>query len=106
MTSAPKIPASVATMIGKQFGRLRVVGADYQPGIDKKDASGHRVQRAAKIDCVCSCGAEASVSIRSLLNGHTQSCGCLHNDVSAAVARRRHRVGLAPSRLFIEDAEW
>lgn len=50
------------SLIGKTFGRWTVAG-----NIDRKQQ---------KVPCVCSCGTEKSVGIRSLERGTTKSCGC------------------------------
>jgi hypothetical protein len=83
MTAAPKIPASVVAMIGKKFGRLRVVGAKYEPQI--------RGVQSARVDCVCDCGMSAMVDPGAIRIGRTRSCGCLHSDVSRVMARKRYR---------------
>lgn len=38
--------------------------------------------------CQCDCGAETTVGGYELRNGHTQSCGCLHSEISSAVYSR------------------
>lgn len=40
--------------------------------------------------CRCICGTKATIRLGSLSNGHTKSCGCLHDDLSA---RRLSKIG-------------
>lgn len=54
---------------GKTFGRLTVV-EEY------KDCT------PRKIRCVCSCGNETIVTKVDVMCGHTQSCGCLHREIT------------------------
>ena len=56
-------------LIGRKFGRLTVVEAD-----------GKTASRHTKWLCQCECGKTKSVVSRDLLNGHTQSCGCLQRE--------------------------
>lgn len=63
---------------GRTFGRLRVIG---QGG---KTSHGH-----IKWLCECSCGGQTIVAGSSLINGATQSCGCL----SLETYQRRGRTG-------------
>jgi hypothetical protein len=70
-------------LAGQYFGRLAVIGRDRS----RKGAAYWRVR--------CDCGAEFSVTSRSLRTGHTRSCGCLKSDVTAA---RNFKHGLAAGR--------
>lgn len=38
--------------------------------------------------CLCVCGKLTHVSSTSLRSGHTQSCGCLHSEISSEVCHR------------------
>ncbi len=53
-------------LLGKKFGRLTVI-------------SEHGRTKGQKVtwDCICDCGKKAVTTTCSLINGHTQSCGCL-----------------------------
>ena len=61
-------------LIGKKFGRLTVIS-----------------QLPAKSDykirwhCICDCGGKKDTIGKSLLNGDTQSCGCLHKETMSKV---------------------
>ncbi len=71
---------------GERYGRLIVLAETDQ-----------RAHKGRIYMCRCACGTELVVSNNSLRTGHTQSCGCLERDNSAAKARLlglRH--GLAP----------
>ena len=41
--------------------------------------------------CRCSCGAETRVSSSNLVQGHTQSCGCLQREATSTAAKTRKR---------------
>lgn len=56
--------------IGNQYGRLTVV----------KDGGKTNDGHKAWI-CLCKCGNLVTVAGKDLRNGHTQSCGCLKNDI-------------------------
>lgn len=56
---------------GKRFGRL----------VAKKCVGIEPVSRGALWLCKCDCGKEVIVTRKSLMNGHTQSCGCLRNEL-------------------------
>jgi len=58
-------------MIGKTFGRMRVVSL-----------AGYRGKRLL-YHCVCICKKETNVTGEDLRCGHTQSCGCLMREVAA-----------------------
>ena len=57
---------------GEKFGRLTV-------------KTFHGVSRHGKslYECVCDCGNELTVVVSDLKNGHTQSCGCLFEELRA-----------------------
>ena len=57
---------------GQRFGRLVVIRED-----DRK--YGHRY-----ILCKCDCGTEKSINLHSLLNGCSNSCGCLRREYIAS----------------------
>ena len=59
--------------VGERFGRLVVLSI-------KPSEHGSGAIATAK----CDCGKEAVVPLSKLRSGTTQSCGCLHADVSAA----------------------
>lgn len=56
-------------MVGKNFGRLKVLGE-----------AGMSVSKKVKWLCLCSCGNECVVVGSDLRNGHTASCGCLKSE--------------------------
>jgi hypothetical protein len=98
MSASPKIPASVVAMIGKKFGRLRVIASEYQAGSKVGGV-------AAKVNCVCDCGAFKMAIIPNLRSGKLRSCGCLHDESASARVRRRFNVGSRPSSTMLEDFE-
>jgi len=65
---------------GRSFGRLTCLHRVDPPESVAND--GHRYYL-----CQCSCGNEVVVRLASLLSGATQSCGCLHSELSAEQMR-------------------
>lgn len=60
--------------IGKKFGRLTVIDKGHT------DKNGHIYWI-----CKCECGNIKEVSGSSLKEGKTQSCGCLHSEITSAL---------------------
>lgn len=56
---------------GQTFGRLTAI------------APAGRYRRSITWRCQCTCGKEAVVEGSLLRSGHTRSCGCLHDELSA-----------------------
>ena len=54
-------------LLNKKFGRLTVIKQI-------------ELEKGFEWECVCECGNITYVSTASLMNGHTQSCGCLRAD--------------------------
>jgi len=69
-------------LAGKTFSRLSVLS------LSGKDKANHSIWL-----CVCSCGKKVNVHSSHLLTGHTQSCGCLHQEI-----RTKH--GLHGGKLY------
>lgn len=63
----------IRSLVGEQFGRWTVVSF----------AGGKRYEIAWH--CRCECGTERKVLVRSLKNGVSRSCGCLHDDYAASL---------------------
>ena len=74
-------------LTGQKFGRLSVVGREGS------DAYG-----AATWFCQCTCGSVCVVRGASLINGSTNSCGCLHKELAGKnlVSHKR-----AKTRLYV-----
>lgn len=69
--------------VGTRYGRLEVIG----PCVNGK-------RGIPMLPVRCECGVEKLVIGASLLNGHTQSCGCLHRErASQAMSRTLLRHG-------------
>ena len=64
---------------GQRFGRLAVAK------LGQKSGHGH----GAFWECVCDCGNRCQVQANKLKNGHTRSCGCLHNDTIKNITGER-----------------
>lgn len=86
---------SKESLINEKFGRLIVLGE-----IIKRDASRKRVSW----DCVCDCGNTVEVRGDNLESGHTESCGCLHKEISGKRMKTSNpaliKHGEAKSRLY------
>lgn len=59
-------------LTGQRFGRLVVL---ERAGSDKN--------KSALWFCRCDCGKEKVINSKSLRNGSTRSCGCLHQELPA-----------------------
>lgn len=80
------------SLLDQRFGRLLVRSGPVM-GPHKRPRWG----------CVCDCGAEKDVDEGALLSGGTQSCGCLHREVTAA--QRRSQAKDLAGALFGHGAE-
>ncbi len=65
---------------GQRFGRLLVI---------KRAEISVSHGKSARWVCICDCGTKVVIEGMKMRNGHTRSCGCYHNDQSAA-AQFRH----------------
>lgn len=61
----------IENLAGQRFGKLSVVK------LGRKSGNGD----GAFWECKCDCGKECQVQASKLKSGHTQSCGCLHNNL-------------------------
>lgn len=61
----------------ERFGRWTVTG----PGPDRVSPGG---TRRPTLNVKCDCGTVRSVSVATLKNGESKSCGCLHKEIQAA----------------------
>lgn len=81
-------------LTGRKFGRLTV--------IKRAEKSKNGVVRWK---CKCECGNEKTVIVYQLINGHTQSCGCLNKEISKE--RGMNLTGMKFGRLtVIERVEY
>lgn len=72
-------------LTGQRFGRLTV------------HAFAGRIVRKAQWDCVCDCGAIATVNGANLKSGRSASCGCLRKDVVSQIwTKHGHAAGNTP----------
>jgi hypothetical protein len=78
--------------IGAKFGRLYVLAV--MPGT-------HSQSRLCI--CRCECGKETNVRAEHLLAGKTQSCGCLHDELSRLRARK-HGLSKTPEYVAFYNA--
>ncbi len=70
-TNSITIPLRVKDLTGQRFGRLLVL-----------TYAGKGPSGRTHWLCRCDCGTEYHVISRSLLTGHTKSCGCLANELT------------------------
>lgn len=78
-----------ADMVGQRFGRLEVSAP-----VDNE-------KRGAYWLCVCDCGRTTVTRGASLRSGHTKSCGCLHDELSAQRTTKRNQShGESDTRLY------
>lgn len=63
-------PYNTANLIGKIFGNLAVLERDF-------DKESTKTYSKSFWKCTCQCGNIISVAASDLINGHTQSCGCI-----------------------------
>lgn len=81
-------------LLGNKFGRWTVI-SEADPLITP---SGNRFSRYL---CRCDCGTERLITTNSLTSGRSKSCGCLHNEISAAVCKNNFKShGDTKSRLY------
>lgn len=77
-------------LVGQRFGRLVVI----------KRVDGYTTpngKKRSKWLCQCDCGNTKEVLGSSLKNGHTKSCGCIHDEKTA---ERCYKHGLRQSRIY------
>jgi len=68
------MPAKL-NLVGHKYGRLLVLSEESKWG------------RCYYWNCVCTCGKKVVVQTGNLRSGHTRSCGCLHKESIAAMAK-------------------
>lgn len=73
-------------LIGKQYAHLLI--------IKEIPTSKYEIR---KVLCKCECGTEKIISLKDVLNGHTQSCGCYRKKVSA---EKMTTHGMSDTRLY------
>src|SRR6185369_15068342 len=79
-------------LTGQTFGRLTVLGrAPDRHYPSKTHVMWH---------CQCACGNEVTIQGRSLRSGHSQSCGCLRDEVNSALHRTHGKTGTAEYRIW------
>jgi hypothetical protein len=65
----------VFVKVGQRFGRLVVMETGVKAGVSEAKPAGWRAAV-----CQCDCGTTTTVKIFKLMNGQTQSCGCLKRE--------------------------
>lgn len=78
-------------LIGKKFGRLLVIKRIFN--IEHKNKN-------VIWSCLCDCGCKKNVSSKCLINGNTQSCGCLYKE---KLLERTLPSGIASFNALIND---
>lgn len=69
-------------MTGLRFGRLLVISRSENHG------------KHVRWSCVCNCGKFATVSSTHLKTGHTQSCGCVRDEICSSRAKLMAKHGM------------
>ena len=82
----------VKDLTGRRFGRLIVVKATEE-----------RRNTSVVWECICDCGNTTLVTSNHLLQGNTQSCGCLHKE-RVSNANSRILTGMRFGRLTVVKA--
>lgn len=77
-------------LTGKKFGRWTVLSR----APDIVSPSG---QHTTAWECLCDCGNKRIVRARSLINGDSQSCGCLHQEMRRVITKKH---GETKTRLY------
>ena len=77
-------------LISRRFGRLTVI--EYG-GVRVTPCGAKRHMWR----CLCDCGKEKIVEAGHLKNGHTKSCGCLHNEI---LGKSKYKHGGKGTRLY------
>lgn len=81
---------------GRRFGKLTVISEMEQRG-----------KRGARLfRCSCDCGNEKIVSYGNLVNGGTQSCGCLRRDHGRRIGSRGLGKGEAAFNTYVSIAKF
>lgn len=71
-----KIP--IEQLLNRRFGRLVIISeADM-----RTEPSGTKLRM---MNCLCDCGNETKIRLGSLRNGDTNSCGCIHKEVTSKI---------------------
>ena len=83
-----KIIIEPEKLIGKRFGRLLVDKIDHVDVYTDKRGGKHNVVIYL---CKCDCGSEVKVKKQNLLNGSTNSCGCLRKELKTHHGMRHTR---------------
>lgn len=65
-------------LYGQRFGKLVAIEPD-----------GYTKSKRIAWKCICDCGKETVVASDKLINGHTQSCGCLMSERTVASNKKR-----------------
>lgn len=80
----------VKDLTGQRFGRLVAI-----------EEAGRNKFGKAIWKCKCDCGTEKIISSINLTSGNTQSCGCLHKEISSINASKQYKENLQPN--FVEE---
>lgn len=76
-----KVPYNFKDLRGQKIGRLTII----ERGPDRIQPSG---QKKTRWWCECICGNMALIETTGLLNGHTQSCGCLQREATSKAKKK------------------
>lgn len=77
-------------LMGKQFGRLTVIGVNEPTGQGEK----------RMWVCRCECGNEKAIYGGSLKSGRTKSCGCIRKETARTQGKQNARHGMEGTRIY------
>ena len=81
--------SNVTDLTGQRFGRLTVI-----------NRAGSNNQGRAMWLCLCDCGNTSRVKGTNLIQGNTNSCGCLEQETRVSNGTKRATHGMSNSRLY------
>lgn len=76
-----KVPYNFKDLRGQRIGRLTIV----KRGPDRIQPSG---QKKTRWWCDCVCGNTVLIAASDMLNGNTQSCGCIHKEATSRAKKK------------------
>lgn len=81
----------VHDLVGEIFGRLTVIRLAYSSG------------KGTIWECLCTCGNTVFVKTADLINGHTQSCGCIQSKSEELISRflLNHNIKYQRQKCFV-----
>lgn len=76
--------------INKRYGKLVIKSIHYTDG----------TKTNTKVNCICDCGNNKIISLRTIRRGKTKSCGCLQKEKSSQSRKARAKHNKSHTRLY------